>query len=58
MAGAIGETIKRLGQAMEEDSGPEFWRAFVWELCGEQPGLPDLLRSPAFENLAPPAAVP
>jgi hypothetical protein len=56
VAGAINETIERLGQAMEEDSGPEFWRTFLWQLCGEQPGLLDLLQSPAVESLVPRAA--
>lgn len=56
VAGAVDETTGRLGQVMEEDSGPQFWRTFLWELCGEQPGLLDLLQSPAFKSLVPQAA--
>ncbi|MHB8694307.1 MAG: hypothetical protein ACYDHH_23960 [Solirubrobacteraceae bacterium] len=56
VTGAISEVIERLGAAADEDSGPEFWRAHLWQLCGEQPGLLELLRSPAFTNLVPRAA--
>jgi hypothetical protein len=54
--GVVGETIERLGQAMAEDSGPGFWRTFLWRLCGEQPGMLGLLQSPAFGGLVPRAA--
>lgn len=49
-------TIERLAKAMERDSGPEFWTAHLWRLCGEQPALIRLLEAPAFGALVPPAA--
>ena len=52
----VRATIERLAAAMERDSGPEFWTAHLWRLCGEQPGLPRLLESSAFGALVPPAA--
>ncbi len=56
VAEAISGTVRRLGQATEEDGGPELWRTFLWRLCGEQPGLLDLLKSPEVTSLVPRAA--
>ncbi len=52
----IQHTIARLGEAMLADSGAEFWRAFLWMLCGHQPELVELLAEPKFAALAPKAA--
>lgn len=52
----VRATIERLGTALERDSGPEFWTAHLWRLCGEQPALLRLLEAPAFAALVPPAA--
>lgn len=52
----VRATVERLAVAMERDSGPEFWTAHLWRLCGEQPGLIRLLESAAFGALVPPAA--
>ena len=52
----VRATVERLAVAMGRDSGPEFWTAHLWRLCGEQPGLVRLLESPAFGVLVPPAA--
>lgn len=52
----VRATIGRLAAAMERDSGPEFWTAHLWRLCGEQPALIRLLEAPTFGALAPPAA--
>lgn len=52
----VRTTVERLAVAMERDSGPEFWTAHLWRLCGEQPGLIRLLEAPAFGALVPPAA--
>ena len=53
---AVHATVARLAVAMERDSGPEFWTAHLWRLCGEQPALIRLLEAPAFRALVPPAA--
>jgi hypothetical protein len=52
----IEATVARLDSAMEEDSGSGFWRSYLWELCGYQPELIDLLASPRFVSLQPAAA--
>lgn len=52
----VRATLERLADAMGRDSGPEFWRAHFWRLCGEQPALIRLLELPAFGALVPPAA--
>lgn len=52
----IQETIARLGEAMNSDSGAEFWRCYLWMLCGERPELTELLADATFAALAPEAA--
>ncbi|HEX7699701.1 MAG TPA: hypothetical protein VF403_03240, partial [Kofleriaceae bacterium] len=52
----IESTVARLAIAMREDSGPEFWRGYLWRLCGYQPELIEVLASPEFISLQPPAA--
>ncbi|MFT3693604.1 MAG: hypothetical protein QM831_10725 [Kofleriaceae bacterium] len=52
----IEATLERLGTAMEEDSGPEFWRFQLWRLCGRQPELIELISLPTFVSLRPDAA--
>lgn len=49
-------TVERLGEAMEADGGADYWRPHLWRLCGEHPGLVDVLELPAFRVLAPEAA--
>lgn len=52
----IETTVERLSEAMDEDSGAEFWRSHLWKLCGYQPELIELLASPTFTSLQPEAA--
>lgn len=52
----VETTIERLGAAMDEDSGAEFWRTHLWRLCGHQLSLVDVLGSSAFQSLQPDAA--
>lgn len=52
----IEASVERLGTAMDEDSGAEYWRTHLWKLCGNQPELVELLASPIFMSLQPHAA--
>jgi hypothetical protein len=52
----IEATTERLAQAMDEDSGADFWRPQLWRLCGYQPEVVELLRSPEFTSLTEAAA--
>jgi len=49
-------TVDRLGAAMDEDSGAEFWLTYLWTMCGHQPELVDVLARPDFVGLEPSAA--
>ncbi|HEY1811146.1 MAG TPA: hypothetical protein VGG74_02260 [Kofleriaceae bacterium] len=52
----VESTIARLGDACDEDSGAEFWRRALWELCGHQPEAIDVLAMPELVALEPEAA--
>lgn len=56
VSGLIQDTIARLGEAMNSDSGAEFWRTYLWTLCGERSELTELLADATFAALAPEAA--
>lgn len=52
----VGAAIEWLAETMKVDSGADFWRGRLWQMCGMLPTLAPLLSSLEFSRLHPAAA--